>query len=102
MNNLFIVQAVKELNDHEWNGKKLFVGRFQKKVERVNLLRAQFEEKRNERLRKFAGINLYVKNLDDKLDDERLKKEFSAFGQITSARVSFIHFFSSIFSVPNL
>ena len=40
-----------------------------------------------ERARKFAGINLYVKNLDDSIDDERLGKEFEAYGTVTSARV---------------
>nr|XP_009513246.1 PREDICTED: polyadenylate-binding protein 1-like [Phalacrocorax carbo] len=33
------------------------------------------------------GVNLYVKNLDDGIDDERLKKEFSPYGTITSAKV---------------
>jgi polyadenylate-binding protein len=28
-----------------------------------------------------------VKNLDDGIDDERLRKEFSPFGTITSAKV---------------
>lgn len=36
---------------------------------------------------KCQGVNLYVKNLDDGLDDERLRKEFSPFGTITSAKV---------------
>ena len=40
-----------------------------------------------ERARKYAGINLYVKNLDDSVDDERLGKEFEAYGTVTSARV---------------
>lgn len=33
------------------------------------------------------GTNLYVKNLCDTIDDEQLKKHFSSFGTITSAKV---------------
>lgn len=33
-----------------------------------------------------------MKNLDDGLDDERLRKEFSPFGTITSAKVKFFKF----------
>ncbi|XP_013990362.1 polyadenylate-binding protein 1-like isoform X3 [Salmo salar] len=33
------------------------------------------------------GVNLYVKNLDDGLDDEKLRKEFAPYGTITSAKV---------------
>lgn len=36
----------------------------------------------------FQGVNLYIKNLDDTIDDEKLRKEFSPFGAITSAKVS--------------
>lgn len=37
----------------------------------------------------FQGVNLYVKNLDDGIDDEHLRKEFSPYGTITSAKVRF-------------
>ena len=33
------------------------------------------------------GVNLFVKNLDDTIDDERLREEFKSFGTITSAKV---------------
>ncbi len=68
-------------------GKRLFVGRFQKKFERVSTLRKLHEEKKQERQNRYMGINLYIKNLDDTIDDERLRKEFASFGTITSAKV---------------
>ncbi len=40
-------------------------------------------------MNKYQGVNLYIKNLDDTIDDERLRKEFSKFGTITSAKVGF-------------
>lgn len=79
--------AVKEMHDTEYNGKKLFVGRFQKKFERVSTLKKMHEEKKQERNNRYMGINLYIKNLDDTIDDERLRKEFVSFGTITSAKV---------------
>lgn len=33
------------------------------------------------------GVNLYIKNLDDTIDDDKLRKEFSPFGSITSTKV---------------
>ena len=65
----------------------LYVGRAQKKQERERELMQKFEALKNERLNKFAGINCFVKNLHEDVDDELLRKEFSPFGVITSARV---------------
>merc|ERR1711962_225645 len=33
------------------------------------------------------GVNLYIKNLEDGIDDEKLRSEFSTYGTITSAKV---------------
>uniref|UniRef100_A0A672KL39 RRM domain-containing protein n=1 Tax=Sinocyclocheilus grahami TaxID=75366 RepID=A0A672KL39_SINGR len=38
-------------------------------------------------LNRFPGVNLYVKNLSDSVDSERLLREFSPYGTITSAKV---------------
>ena len=65
----------------------LFVGRAQKKVERERELKAKFEAAKVERIKKYQGVNLFVKNLDDSLADDDLREAFAAFGTITSARV---------------
>jgi len=36
---------------------------------------------------KYQGVNLYVKNLDDTIDDEKLRTEFAGAGTITSAKI---------------
>ena len=86
-------KAVDDLNGTEMNGKTLFVGRAQKKAERQQELKKKFEQLKLERLNRYQGVNLYVKNLDDSIDDERLRKEFTPYGTITSARVSVIAIF---------
>ncbi|XP_075211789.1 poly(A) binding protein [Lycorma delicatula] len=81
-------RAVEELNGKElFEGKFLYVGRAQKKAERQQELKRKFEQLKMERLNRYQGVNLYVKNLDDTIDDERLRKEFNPFGTITSAKV---------------
>lgn len=67
--------------------KPLYVGRAQKKSERENELRAKFEALKLERLNKYQGVNLYVKNLEDGIDDEKLRAEFAPYGTITSCKV---------------
>ncbi|XP_067867496.1 polyadenylate-binding protein 4 isoform X2 [Heterodontus francisci] len=80
-------KAVEEMNGKELNGKMLFVGRAQKKVERQAELKRKFEQLKQERISRYQGVNLYIKNLDDTIDDEKLRKEFAPFGSITSAKV---------------
>lgn len=79
--------AVDEMNGKEVESKKLFVGRAQKKAERSATLREKFEKMKVERANKYQGVNVYVKNLEDNVDDEALGVEFAKFGAITSAVV---------------
>uniref|UniRef100_A0A8C9X3G6 Poly(A) binding protein, cytoplasmic 4 (inducible form) n=1 Tax=Sander lucioperca TaxID=283035 RepID=A0A8C9X3G6_SANLU len=80
-------KAVEEVNGTDLNGKTVFVGRAQKKMERQAELKRKFELLKQERISRYQGVNLYIKNLDDTIDDEKLRKEFSPFGSITSAKV---------------
>ncbi|XP_011138063.1 polyadenylate-binding protein 4-like [Harpegnathos saltator] len=81
-------RAVQDLNGKEIaDSKYMYVGRAQKKAERQQELKRKFEQLKIERLNRYQGVNLYVKNLDDTIDDERLRKEFTPFGTITSAKV---------------
>lgn len=89
------VAAIEQMNGREFetvvDGEKvtleMYVGRAQKKSERERELRAKFEAEKMERISKFQGVNLYVKNLDDGVTDDMLRTEFAAMGTITSARV---------------
>jgi polyadenylate-binding protein len=81
------LKSVEVLNNTEFRGKTVFVGRAMKKSERQALLRDKYQAMRNERDSKFQGVNLYVKNLTDDVDDERCRTEFAPFGNITSVKV---------------
>lgn len=81
------LKAVEELNGKDVNGHDLYVGRAQKKMERQAELKEKFDRLKSERLNRYQGVNLYVKNLDDSVNDERLRQEFTSFGTITSAKV---------------
>lgn len=69
------VAAIQQMHDKEYIGKRLYVSRAQKKSDRNDLNRY------------YQGTNLYVKNLDASIDDQKLRDEFSKYGTITSARV---------------
>ncbi|PON96291.1 Polyadenylate binding protein [Trema orientale] len=79
--------AVEKLNGTTNDDKVLFVGRAQRKSEREAELKAKFEQERISRFEKLQGANLYLKNLDDSINDEKLKELFSEFGTITSSKV---------------
>jgi polyadenylate-binding protein len=65
----------------------LYVTRAQKKSERERELAQKFDALKKERLNKYQGTNVFIKNLSEEVDDEILRKEFSQYGSITSARV---------------
>jgi polyadenylate-binding protein len=65
----------------------LFVDRFQKKGERSALLNKQYEERKREKVEKYKNLNLYVKNLDEDVDDAKLRELFQPFGEMTSVVV---------------
>jgi len=82
-------KAVNEMNEHEISGTeyKLTVCRAQKKSERQAELKRKYEQQKVERLQRYQGVNLYVKNLDDNVDDDMLRQNFETYGKITSAKV---------------
>lgn len=98
-------RAVESLNGKKFDDKEWFVGKAQKKSEREVELKQKFEQSMKEAADKYQGANLYVKNLDDTISDEKLKELFSQFGTITSCKVGGICFLklssSDLFSLHN-
>eukprot|EP01053_Blabericola_migrator_P000417 Blabericola_migrator_1__416@NODE_10_length_25093_cov_104_131184_g7_i2_p4_GENE_NODE_10_length_25093_cov_104_131184_g7_i2NODE_10_length_25093_cov_104_131184_g7_i2_p4_ORF_typecomplete_len633_score106_20RRM_1/PF00076_22/3_6e19RRM_1/PF00076_22/1_2e19RRM_1/PF00076_22/1_1e12RRM_1/PF00076_22/4_5e20RRM_5/PF13893_6/3_8e06RRM_5/PF13893_6/4_6e06RRM_5/PF13893_6/0_00081RRM_5/PF13893_6/5_4e05PABP/PF00658_18/3_2e22RRM_7/PF16367_5/0_019RRM_7/PF16367_5/0_00027RRM_7/PF16367_5/0_047RRM_7/PF16367_5/0_055RRM_8/PF1183 len=65
----------------------LYVTRAQDKNERSSQLRAKFDQRNIQNKTKYEGVNLYIKNLSDNVDDAMLREMFERFGTITSAKV---------------
>ncbi|GMP48458.1 hypothetical protein CsSME_00015800 [Camellia sinensis var. sinensis] len=80
-------QSVVSLNGHKFDNKDWYVGKAQKKSERELELKLQFEQAVKEAADKSQGLNLYIKNLDDSIGDDKLKELFSPFGTISSCKV---------------
>lgn len=79
-NHELATEVIKKLNGKEDPefcppGHKAFLTRFEKKE--------NIESKAID----YTDCNLYVKNLDDNVDDNKLKEAFQRFGEITSAKV---------------
>lgn len=92
--------AVEALNGKKFDDKEWFVGKAQKKSEREVELKGRFEQSMKEAADKFQGVNLYIKNLDDTINDEKLKELFSEYGTITSCKVcSFAAFLFPILQI---
>ncbi|CAD2105000.1 polyadenylate-binding protein, putative [Plasmodium vinckei lentum] len=65
----------------------LYVGPHQSRARRHALLKAKFDTLNTESRNKHPGVNLYIKNLDDSMNDQALKELFEPYGTITSAKV---------------
>jgi len=64
----------------------LYVQRAMSKTERSAALKDRFNSSDTPNSRA-VGVNLYIKNLEDTMDDEKLKELFEPFGEITSVAV---------------
>ena len=67
--------------------KQLYVNRAQRAEERRRMLAQQVEEQRMDRIKKWQGRNLYVRNLDESVDEAELAKVFSEHGSVESTVV---------------
>ncbi|CRG93547.1 polyadenylate-binding protein, putative [Plasmodium gallinaceum] len=65
----------------------LYVGPHQSRARRHAILKAKFDNLNVENKNKHQGVNLYIKNLDDAIDDQMLRELFEPYGTITSAKV---------------
>ncbi|KAJ6679079.1 POLYADENYLATE-BINDING PROTEIN [Salix purpurea] len=59
----------------------------QNAIDKLNGMLINDKQSLKETVDKYQGLNLYIKNLDDSIDDEKLKELFSDFGTITSCKV---------------
>jgi polyadenylate-binding protein len=84
-------RAVDKFNNLTLEGAEspLYVGRAQKKRERVKLLQQEFESKRRAQDAKYQGVNLYVKHLDESVTEDMLREAFEKnnYGTITSVKI---------------
>jgi len=76
--------AVEALNGRKLGSKNITCCRAMKRVERETKLKREWEQ---QKFNKYHGINLYVKHIEDEVDEETLRREFSAFGEVKSCKI---------------
>lgn len=81
------VNAEKEMNGFELQGQKLIVVRAEPKNVREKRMKKIYENKKKDLKSKTKGLNLYVKNLAESINKDKLKTLFSKFGEISSCVV---------------
>ncbi|CAF3152907.1 unnamed protein product [Rotaria sp. Silwood2] len=79
---------VQTINRFSISDKQVYVGHFEKKNKHLAEIKRKKYLQRQEYMNKYQVVNLCIKNLDDNLDDKQLKKEFSKFETIISAKLS--------------
>uniref|UniRef100_A0A2C9UZY7 RRM domain-containing protein n=1 Tax=Manihot esculenta TaxID=3983 RepID=A0A2C9UZY7_MANES len=80
-------KAVDALNGSLLGSRTLFVGRAQNKAERIKILQHERKDIFSNHIEKLRLSNVYVKNLDECIDDNKLQEIFSTCGKIVSAKV---------------
>ncbi|KAK1285339.1 Polyadenylate-binding protein 5 [Acorus calamus] len=77
-------KAIERMNGMQIGLNTLYVGKAQNKSERAELLKYKFA---NQNCPISQGFRLYVKNIDESVDDEEFKNFFLAYGKVISAKV---------------
>lgn len=73
--------------DEPGTSAEIYVSKGQKRAERTRDIKSKVDALQQEKLAKFNGMNLFVKNLDDSITEDILKEAFDKFGTITSAKI---------------
>lgn len=81
--------AVEKLHGTKLEGCKnpLVVNRHQSRNERQREITRSLQQRRRERAEEMKGRNVYVKNLPEDMDEERIRAHFADFGSIQSMRI---------------
>jgi len=79
--------ANKEFQDDEGKAFELYVGRHKKKNERKAEIKVRQDALNQEKITKYQGKNLYVKNIADSVTDEQFTELMATCGTITSAKI---------------
>jgi len=80
-------EAVKQMNGFILGDKSIVCCRAQKKTERQSELRRNYEYKRRETIKQYQGRNLFVKNVEDHITEDKFRKVFEPYGNIVSIRL---------------
>jgi len=79
-------QAIEQLNGTKLNnGNELYVAKFEKKSERTKKLKIEMSKTNVQDNNQKK--NLYIKYIDESVNEEMLRKEFEVFGKITSIKI---------------